>query len=124
VIPRNSAWLWTRCSSLRGSRGQIQPRQPLLRERILLRRKRFRGVKRPDMDVDLVRPAVTFIGKRRTTLGAKAAQDAGRGGEAARAAAGEHQMVFGEARIGRYRRAGVAAAASAVAVARPLRRSL
>src|SRR5471030_2449557 len=102
----------------------MEPRQPLFGESMALGRVRLGVVEGAHVKVDFGRPALAFVGERRAAGGAEAAMDTGRGSEACEGALGEAHIGALEPCVGRDRRAGVAAATRAMAVARPFGRAL
>ena len=99
----------------------MQPLDAFGGEDVELGREDVGVVEGADVDVDLAGGAVGFVGERRAASGAEAAADVGRGIEDLRAAGGVSEAVGGEADEGGDGRAGVAAAAMAVAVGDPER---
>src|SRR5439155_14187091 len=102
---------------------QMQPGQPLVGKGVVGRSQARRIVEGADVQMDLARPALAFVGDGRAAARAEAAPHAGRGGEIGELALDAHLGRL-EAGIGRDRSAGVAAAALAMTVAGPFGRVL
>src|SRR5205807_4429287 len=102
----------------------MQPGQPLVGERLTGRGEAGGIVEGADVQIDLAGPAIALVGEGRAALRAEAAPHAGRRAEIGGRALREAHLRRLEAGIGGDRRASVAPAALAMAVAGPFGRTL